>query len=185
MKALDKFLRRWRVKTALKFKPVNAENIFDIGCDDGYLLHKLKHTTIKLDGIDPRLQVKPINSTSNLIKGAFPQAITNQYKQGRYDAIFALAVFEHFSEVEMKKSAEVIAKMLSSNGKLIVTVPHPFVDHILEALSFLRLVDGIALEEHHGFDANNIKNYFEGHLRLVAHKKFQLGLNNVFVFERY
>ena len=64
MKLLDKFIRYWRVKVALKNRPKIMENVFDIGCDDGYLLQKLSHITKRQDGIDPRLNTSVISPNS-------------------------------------------------------------------------------------------------------------------------
>ena len=74
--------------------------------------------------------------------------------------------------------------MLSPGGRLIITVPHPFVDKILDVLFFLHLIEAETLDEHHGFEPNELFTYFSGALRLVLHERFQLGLNNVFVFEK-
>ena len=109
-------------------------------------------------------------------------AVEDYQMQGEYDAIFALAVFEHFSERDIRQSASVIARMLSPEGRLIITVPHPFVDKILDVLIFLHLIDGQALDEHHGFDPDALLTYFSGSLRLVKRERFQFGLNNIFVF---
>ncbi|EKD99254.1 MAG: hypothetical protein ACD_23C00055G0003 [uncultured bacterium] len=184
MKLLDKFIRFWRVSVALNNIPKSMVNVFDIGCDDGYLLRKLGPKTKRQDGVDPRLNIGLVSRSSELKKGFFPSAIEDHQMQGSYDAIFALAVFEHFSEGDIRQSAAVISRMLSPEGRLIITVPHPFVDKILDALTFLRLIDGQALEEHHGFDPEALLSCFSDSLRLVKREKFQLGLNNIFVFER-
>ena len=43
----------------------------------------------------------------------------------------------------------------------------------------------MALEEHHGFTPSEVKPLFESAgFRLAIHKKFQLGLNNLFVFTK-
>ena len=184
MKLLDKFIRYWRVKVALKNQPEIMENVFDIGCDDGYLLQKLSHTTKRHDGVDPRLSTGSISPKSEIKKGFFPVVIEEYQMRGTYDAIFALAVFEHFSEKDIQQSASVISRMLSPRGRLIITVPHPFVDKILDVLIFLHLIEGQALEEHHGFDPEELLTYFSNSLRLIKRERFQFGLNNVFVFER-
>ena len=184
MKLLDKFIRHWRVNVALKYCPKVMNNVFDIGCDDGYLLQKLSRITKKQDGVDPRLDAELISSNSELKKGFFPSIIEEYQMQDEYDAIFALAVFEHFSEKDIQQSASVISRMLSPGGRLIITVPHPIVDRILDILMFLRLIEGQALEEHHGFEPEELLIYFSDTLRLVKRERFQLGLNNVFVFER-
>jgi 2-polyprenyl-3-methyl-5-hydroxy-6-metoxy-1,4-benzoquinol methylase len=185
MKSLDKFIRYWRVKVALKNRPQIMDNVFDIGCDDGYFLHKLSYITKRQDGVDPRLNIGSISQNSEIKKGFFPSVIEDYQMQGAYDAIFALAVFEHFSEKDIQQSASVISRMLSPRGRLIITVPHPFVDKILDVLIFLHLIEGQALEEHHGFDPDALLTYFSASLRLVKHERFQFGLNNVFVFERF
>lgn len=185
MTLLDKFIRYWRVSVALNNRPILMGNVFDIGCHDGYLLRKLSNITERQDGVDPRLSANSISPTSEIKKGFFPSVIEDYQMRGAYDAIFALAVFEHFSEKDIQQSAIVISRMLSPEGRLIITVPHPFVDKILDVLIFLHLIEGQALEEHHGFDPEALLSYFSDSLRLVKRERFQFGLNNVFVFERF
>jgi 2-polyprenyl-3-methyl-5-hydroxy-6-metoxy-1,4-benzoquinol methylase len=181
MKLLDRLIRTWRTNVALKYIPENANNVYDIGCDDGYLLRRLSYLSGQLDGIDPgEIVVKDFPVT----KGFFPGAVDEDKQQQSYDAIFALAVFEHFTESDIKESARVISKMLSPNGRLILTVPHPFVDEILDVLLWLRLIDGQALDEHHGFEPDDLEVYFSDTLKLVRKDTFQFGLNNIFIFER-
>ena len=63
--------------------------------------------------------------------------------------------------------------------------PSPLVDPILDALKFLRILDGMSLEEHYGFEVAHTLTIFKKPIfKLVHHKKFQLGLNNLLVFER-
>jgi 2-polyprenyl-3-methyl-5-hydroxy-6-metoxy-1,4-benzoquinol methylase len=184
MTLLDKFLRYWRIKVALKNRPEIMNNVFDIGCYDGYLLRKLSHITKRQDGIDPRMNTNSISNHSEIKKGFFPAAIEDYQMQASYDAIFALAVFEHFSESDIRQSASVIARMLSPEGWLIITIPHPFVDKILDVFISLHLIDGLQLDEHHGFDPDVLLTCFSDFLRLVKRERYQFGLNNIFVFER-
>lgn len=185
MKFLDKFLRQWRISVAMRHVPETMEYVYDIGCDDGYLINQLKPYTTRQDGVDPCLGKDLISSNSSLKKGYFPSVIDQSQMQEKYNAIFALAVIEHFSENDILSSGPVIAKMLSPKGRLIISVPHPFVDKILHVLSLLNLVDADTLDEHHGFDPALLPVYLADSLKLVKHKKFQLGLNNIYVFERY
>ncbi len=184
MKSIDKILRYWRTKVALKNAPRLMEAVFDIGCDEGYLLKRLKRNVIIKEGVDPRLERDTFIDGIKLSKGYFLQTFNKDDKVNVYDAIFALAVFEHFSEEDIFLSVEVIKRLLAPNGRLIVTVPHPFVDHILDVLMFFRFIDGQALEEHHGLKPSYLIDSFSTCLKLVKHEKFQFGLNNVFVFEK-
>ena len=184
MKFLDKMLRWWRVGVALKAVPADVTAVFDIGCDDGYLLKRFKASHLRLDGCDPHLKISSVSANSHLYRGSFPSVVRGLQINGVYDVVFALAVFEHFTQQDLDRSSLMISKMLSENGLLIVTVPHPFVDKILDILIYLGLIDGQAIEEHHGFDPKSLVNTLSDHLKLKHKKKFQLGLNNIFVFEK-
>lgn len=184
MTLLDKFLRYWRAKVALKNCPETTGNVFDIGCDDGYLLRKLICITKRQDGIDPHGSIDSVGNYSEIKNGFFPSAIEDYQMQSSYDAIFALAVLEHFAGSDIRQSASVIARMLSPKGKLIITIPHLFVDKILHFLVSLHLIDAMSLNEHHGFDPDHLLTCFSDYLRLVKREKFQFGLNNVLVFEK-
>jgi hypothetical protein len=49
----------------------------------------------------------------------------------------------------------------------------------------MRLVDGMAFEEHYGFDVRTTPAVFTPHgFALIVRRRFQLGLNNLFVFRR-
>ena len=159
---------------ALRNRPKVMTNVFDIGCADGFLLKKLSHLTKRQDGVDPRLFADSVGPNSELKKGFFPSAVEEHQMKGNYDAIFALAVFEHFSEEDIQRSATVIAKMLSPAGRLILTVPHPFVDTILDVLHFLRLIDGQALEEHHSFSPETLINYFSNVTKIGEARKIPI-----------
>ena len=137
-----------------------------------------------LDCCDPRLGSSCFLPNRKLLRGFFPSVMSDHKQYGPYDAIFALAVFEHFTEEDLIESSQKISEMLSSGGRLIVTVPHPFVDKILDVLLHLRLIDGQALDEHHEFDPKSLIDILSKHLRLKSKKTFQLGLNNLFVFEK-
>ena len=184
MKYLDRFLRNWRVAKAMEFVPNSMNSVFDIGCGDGYLLTKLALVTERQDAIDPRVSIQKVSKNSTLMEGFFPADVPSEFKGGQYDAIFALAVFEHLTELDLNEAANVIHDMLTPSGRLIVTVPHPIVDIILDVLRLFRLVEAETLEEHHGFVPAQLPVYLSSHLKLVTHKKFQFGLNNVYVCEK-
>ena len=96
-----------------------------------------------------------------------------------------LAVLEHIPPAQYERLARECAAHLRPGGYLLITVPSAIVDRILDVLHWARLIDGMALEEHHGFTASQTPAIFAGKgLELVKRKRFQLGLNNLFVFRR-
>jgi SAM-dependent methyltransferase len=183
MKALDRLLRAWRTGVALRQLPRRMESVLDIGCgEDGYLLRRLAAS--RRDGIDPTLTAARDEPGLKLVRGYFPADLAALGLSGPYDAIFSLAVFEHLTDDDLADARVALPGLLTPGGRLIVTVPHPFVDRILDVLLWLRLIDGQAVEEHHGFEPAHLTGLASDQVRLVARSSFQLGLNNIFVFER-
>lgn len=182
MKALDRFLRAWRTRIALAAAPRAMQAVLDIGCDDGYLLRRIDAP--RREGVDPTLDADVATAGLRLGKGFFPADLARLGMAGPYDAIFSLAVFEHLAEADLHAARAILPGLLKPGGRLIVTVPHPFVDKILDLLLFLRLIDGQALHEHHGFEPARLGALASGDVRLLRRTPFQLGLNNLFVFEK-
>jgi SAM-dependent methyltransferase len=182
MKALDRFLRAWRSRVALAAAPAGMGAVLDVGCGDGYLLGKLAAS--RRDGLDPTLAAERREAGLRLAAGYFPADLEKLGFSGPYDAIFSLAVFEHLGEAELAAARAALPALLRPGGRLIVTVPHPFVDRILDFLLALRLIDGQAVHEHHGFEPADLGALASERLRLVRRSAFQFGLNNLFVFER-
>ena len=181
---LDRFIQKMRIKKATTIVPEQLDRIFDIGCDDQTLLSELQGRVGHYCGCDPRVPEEIFSNTATILKGTFPEIMLQHPTSEKFDAIFALAVFEHFAEEDLLASASVIATMLKVNGKLIVTVPDPKVDLILKVLIKFKLIVAQAFEEHHGFGPNDLESVFSKHLVLVERKSFQFGLNNLFVFTK-
>ncbi len=183
MKALDKLLRAWRTRVALGVLPSRLRSVLDIGCgEDGYLLNRLD--VADRNGLDPLLVNESLQPGLRLIKGRFPHDLDRLGMRGPYDAILALAVFEHLDDESLSAARDTLPDLLHPGGRLIVTVPHPFVDHILDVLMLLGLIDGQATDEHHGYDPNRLLELASNRMRLAVRRRFQLGLNNLYVFER-
>ena len=76
-------------------------------------------------------------------------------------------------------------RLLKPGGYLVITVPSPMVDPILNLLKFIRLVGAVSLVQHYGFDRRQTPSIFcVATLALVKVKKFQRGLNNLYVFQK-
>lgn len=181
MKYLDRVLQRRRIAKARPFIGRGAR-VLDIGSSDGALFQQLGIPLSGAMGIDPTLRENQRLGEILLIAGSFPKDMPPVEP---FDAITLLAVLEHFPEADYASLRAGCGRFLKPGGHLIVTVPSPQVDYILKALLALRLIDGMSLEEHHGFEVGDTTRIFPPpDFKLVRQKRFQLGLNNLFVFQR-
>ena len=179
MKALDRFLQQWRVAKARPYIADGAR-VLDVGCSDGVLFRQLKGHIGEAVGIDPTLHESIEEDGFRLIAGQFPDGVPDREP---FDAITMLAVLEHVPSEQQPRWAASCARLLKPGGHLIITVPSPIVDRILAVLKFARLIDGMSLEEHYGFDPREVPGLFAvGEMELVRASSFQLGCNNLFVF---
>ena len=182
MTFVDRFLQQWRIRKARPFLQPGM-NVLDIGCSDGELLSAIPGLGSESLGIDPTLKSPKSGSGFRLIPGFFPQDLPAD--TGLFDAITMLAVLEHFPDSAHAELAAGCHRYLKPGGLVIITVPSAAVDHILAILLRLRLIDGMSLEEHHGFNVNQTPQIFASpQFECIARKRFQLGLNNLFVFRR-
>jgi SAM-dependent methyltransferase len=177
---LDRLLQRWRIAVAAPWIPPGAR-VLDVGCADGRLFEVLRDRIAGGVGLDPDAPVGSAREGMRFVRGHFPADAPDD----KFDAITMLAVLEHLPASSFAAIGAAAARLLRDGGRLIVTVPEPAVDRIVELLQLLRLAEGMSLEQHHGFSPAETRGIFEPHgLRIVRHRRFQLGLNNLFVFER-
>ena len=178
MTPLDRLIQRLRVNKAKPHVPRGAR-LLDVGCADGHLLRELGPHVHDSVGIDP--DATPRTDTRYRIqRGGFPDDLQ---VDGQFDAITMLAVFEHFAEADRAKVVEACRRLLRPGGRVIITVPAPLVDRIVDLLRTLRLAHGMDIESHHGYDPDETPRHFAG-FRVARHERFELGLNHLFVLER-
>ncbi len=181
MKAFDHWLQRQRIAKAAPWIP-HGSRVLDIGCADGALFHQLGDRIRAGVGIDSDLAQRTVHERYELIPGTFPEALAQCEP---FDTITLLAVLEHVPLERQADLARACARQLAPGGHLVITAPGPLVDPVLDALKFLRVIDGMALEEHYGFEPSDTPKIFEAHgFELVKARRFQLGLNHLFVFRR-
>lgn len=181
MTGLDRFIQRWRMRQAMRFIPARAR-LIDIGAHEGELFRALGHGLERGFGIEPLARLELRAERFTVRPGFFP---ATRPAEGNWDAVTMLAVLEHIPTAEQPALATACHELLRPGGRVIVTVPAQAVDHILAVLRFLRLIDGMSLEEHYGFEPEDTPRIFaEPHFRLVHRSRFQAGLNHLFVFER-
>jgi SAM-dependent methyltransferase len=181
MKFIDRVLQRWRIGKARPYVALGAR-VLDIGCADGELFRHLPGIGEGV-GVDPDLaESVSAGPQTTLVKGLFPQALPDQRP---FDVITLLAVLEHVPPEYQTPLALDCARYLKPGGHLVITVPSPLVDYILTGLRACRLIHGMALEQHYGYDPRQTGTLFAvGGLELVKARRFQLGLNNLFVFRK-
>ena len=181
MKWLDRHLRDLRIRQALPFIH-DGDRLLDIGCFDLTLLRLIQKRVKLAVGIDP-LATPVQDGNLRLIRGLVGGASGHRFEPGSFDCITMLAVLEHIPD-----SAAIAAEcfsLLSPGGRVVITVPDAKVDRILAILHRLRLIHGMSLEEPHGYDTAQTTPTFErAGFRTQRRSTFELGLNNLFVFER-
>jgi SAM-dependent methyltransferase len=180
MTRLDLALQAWRVGKARPYLPAGGR-VLDIGTGDGALFRRTGATGV---GIDPELPAgAPAPPGVRLIRGQFPPDSATPLPEAPFEAAVALAVVEHVPDGGLDAWVEALECLLVPGGVLVLTVPSPLVDRILHVLMAVRLVDGMQAHEHHGFVPSDLHGVFASpRWELVRHRRFQLGLNNLFVF---
>lgn len=180
-KALDRFLESLRFTKAKPHIPREAR-LLDIGAGDGAFLSSLNGYIQSGVGIDPILtHDMELWETCHLVPGRFPQDFGGC--EPLFDVITLLAVIEHIPTAELTTLAEACWKMLVPKGRVIITVPHPCVDNILNILKTLRIIEGLSIEEHHGFNPEELP-YIFNRWTLLKKERFELGCNYLFIFEK-
>lgn len=183
MKWLDNYLQKRRFAEANKYI-VPGTRLLDIGCNNGEFFLFLKKKSITGIGVDSELKVflESMPEGVLLIKDHFP---TEKITEDKFDYISLLAVLEHIHDKDHADFLFDCYNYLSDYGKVIITVPSPWVDYIIKVLKFLRIIDGMNVEQHHCFRPKYIVPLLrEAGFKQVLHKKFELGLNHLFVYQK-
>lgn len=177
MKTGDRILQRWRMRVARPWIP-RGSRVLDVGCYQGDLFAMLDKDLGAGVGIDPEA---PPMARDRWWLLPIPFREPLPFAAATFDAVVLLATLEHMPHKQ--GVARECRRILRPGGRVIVTVPGLLVDTLLEILVRLRLVDGMDLGSHHGFDPRQARPLFEGHGFTLEHThRFQLGLNHLFVW---
>lgn len=181
MKLVDKLLQAWRFEVVQPYVP-RGSRLLDIGCADGALRFRMTHKGVDYTGIDPDLDDSGLGDHWRLIKSTFP---TPQISGEEFEVVTMLALLEHIPAEGQRSIAAECHDLLGPGGLVVLTVPSALVDKALRLLVLLRAIDGMHLEQHYGFDPGRIPLLFkQADFHLLLSKRFQLGFNHLFVFER-
>jgi Methyltransferase domain len=181
MNSVDRWLQRKRIAQALRWVP-SGGSVLDVGCSDGALFRQGSSLIKSGIGVDTDEPHSWPDGPYEFRHGTFPDIITDSEV---FDVIVMLAVVEHVSSDIRKTWATVVPGLLKQGGRLIMTVPAPMVDRILDVGIRFRLLHGMDVEHHHGLDPRVIPQEFAcPPMRLLRQSKFEFGLNHLLVFER-
>jgi ubiquinone/menaquinone biosynthesis C-methylase UbiE len=178
MRIGDTLIQTWRMIVAARWIPKDSR-LLDIGCHQGEFLDFLGNRIAPSVGIDPLFAQTQTPSKHQFFSWKFERTLP--FPDGSFDAISMLATIEHLPN--KPEIAGETWRLLRNGGRVVITVPSPLVDHLLSILIALRIVDGMSMEEHHGFVPQELPDVFKkAGFEIAAWKKFQFGLNNLFVF---
>lgn len=181
LKTIDRIIQYWRIAKVRRYLSRGAR-VLDVGCADGALFRQLRHQISSGVGVDHALAQSIRDAHFQLIAGSLSDDLVSS---GDFDIVTLLAVVEHLREEMMPELRRRCVRALKPGGLLIITVPSTQVDHILHLLTRLHLITGMSLHEHHGFNPADVPGWFGADgLTLVESRTFQLGLNNLFVFQK-
>jgi cyclopropane fatty-acyl-phospholipid synthase-like methyltransferase len=179
----DRFGQRVRMDKARPFIERGAR-VLDIGCGDGTLFRYLDDRIATGVGIDPDAPTTS-GPRFSFVRGVYPDDLPVQ--SSPFDAVVGLAVLEHLTPSQQAAMASACFGHLRPHGRVILTVPSPAVDPILHVIQWVGLGDRdtMHLHEHHGFNVSETRHIFEhAGFTLVTRRRFELRLNNLFVFSR-
>ncbi|MBV9413719.1 MAG: methyltransferase domain-containing protein [Solirubrobacterales bacterium] len=180
MKQGDVILQHWRIRMAARHLPRGA-HVLDIGCCDGLLFSVLKGRIASGVGVDTD-SVPDDYGDFRFIRGRAPDDLPSGET---FDAIMMLAVLEHIPADAQRSLAEDCRELLNDNGRVICTVPSPKVDRLIDLGKRLRILDGMQEQEHYGFEpSHTVQLFVDRGFTLLRARRFQFGLNNLFVFTK-
>jgi len=180
MRIGDYLIQSWRFQLARRWIPLGSR-VLDIGCHQGEFLKMLGQKISPSVGIDPLYHGNATSYGHQFLSQEFQEPLP--FEDASFDVVVLLATIEHMQEKSAVASEA--KRLLRTDGLVIITTPSLYVDQILSFLLLIGLVDGMSLEEHHGFSPDDLPAIFTSKgFRLKTRLKFQLGLNNLYIFER-
>lgn len=184
---LDSLLAKLRAKKAdsLILSKLRDGRILDIGC--GSFPYFLLNTTFKEKyGLDSSVAVDSFVNQSITIKKMNAGAGNIPFKNGFFNCITMLAVFEHIDNEEIPDVLKEVKRLLSENGSFIMTTPSPWSDNLLWMLSRIGLISKVEIDDHkHTLSSTIIKKLLrEAGFVNIKSGYFEFGCNMWFTAQK-
>ena len=186
LKLLDCVLQRLRIRRVRRHIR-SGDIVLDFGCNDGRLFQQLGHLMAGGIGIDHEPCSgdiwKGMEENFQFQLGGLELLTRENLPQ--VNLVTALAVVEHLQEGQISEFARRLAELIEPNGRILLTIPHPMVDHIVHLGMALKLLSGVSIDDHHGLNPHTAKDLIEKEGWHLEHwTRFQIGLNNEMLFFR-
>jgi len=159
--------------------------IFDFGCGhQAYFLMHIKQNIKKGIGLDYDVEKSKIDNIE-LIKYNYINKLP--FNNNSFTKIFLLAVFEHIPINKTKQLFQEFYRILNKNGKIILTTPTPASQPLLEFLAYkLHIISEAEVKDHKKYySINDIKKIStESNFKIIKYKKFEFGLNSLYILNK-
>jgi len=167
-KLIRKYVDEKRAKVAKKYVDDNKDKtLLDIGCGDGFFIRQFNN--LKTTGV-------------NKIKGHYIETKLS-FEDNSFDYVTMLATIEHLEYP--KEIIKECFRVLKKKGKLILTIPFEERCNFIHSLYDKIFVENLKDELHlHNFNKKKINEITKGYFNLKQYKLFELGLNQLFIYEK-
>ena len=183
---LSPFLEKQRTKNLKKYILKNAIDILDIGCGETKLPKILKNQIKSYTGFDILESVTEKNKVNYPKHSFYTQDILKtEIKESKFDYIIMLAFIEHLEYKDVVNLFKKLKQLLKPTGEIILTTPHKKAQKIHELGAKIRLFSKEAAHEHKCFFDKKLLDTLanESNLKVKLYEKFQLGLNQLCIYE--
>ena len=183
---LSRYLESKRLSMARKW--ITGRYILDLGCCQAKLLDS-EHNQIDYVGIDNSEELiqfngrrYPAHSFINADLNKIPE-IQNHLGNKKFSTVLLLAVIEHLDNPEHLMTF--VTSLLSPNGRIIITTPHPLSEHMIDIGAKFRLFAKEGIDQHKPLmsraDLAVMADKLD--LKLIHYKPFSFWLNQLIVFQ--
>ncbi len=179
---LTPYLKGRRNRIAARFA---HGDILDLGCGSADILAYIEKHGIYVGVDNNREMMEGLSSEGNTTEASF---IFRDLDDGglnlpnAFDTVFLIAVIEHLKAPG--RLLEEMHDLLKDNGSVVVTTPTPLADKLHAHMSKIGFTHKDAVRQHHHLYARDeLVALFSSHgYILFRYKRFELGLNQLFVF---